>query len=95
MNRLTDLSEIFGKGWYHHADQFYPARFYNNPSVFELFAQNLLFYPYVLFLAMTAMIFTDIKHNFYKGYPKEQLRKIWFKSMKWFQRRCLKKITDY
>lgn len=57
MNRLTDLSEIFGKGWYHHADQFYPARFYNNPSVFELFAQNLLFYPYVLFLAMTAMFF--------------------------------------
>ena len=57
MNRLTDLSEIFGKGWYHHADQFYPARFYNNPSVFELFAQNLLFHPYVLFLAMTAMFF--------------------------------------
>lgn len=57
MNRLPDLSEIFGKGWYHHADQFYPARFYNNPSVFELFAQILLFYPYVLFLAMTAMFF--------------------------------------
>lgn len=62
MNRLTDLSEIFGKGWYHHADQFYPARFYNNPSVFELFAQNLLFYPYVLFLAMTAMSFLRISN---------------------------------
>lgn len=41
--------------------------------------------------------FTDqkIKHNFCKRYPKEQLRKIWLKSIKWFQRRrCLKKITD-
>lgn len=34
MNRLTDLSEIFGKGWYHHADQFLPRSILQQPKRF-------------------------------------------------------------